>query len=160
MSFSQHHRALNVEQLNSLADQPQAIATAWARRGIRTLTVGPPVRSRSASRAPRRHSRLHFCLCLSLLLSPSQSGETRQRRHHELTALVSYHHGASAQNPTAQSFAATPSTSSSHPLSFSTASEATFTESTAATVCGTSPEFKAVVVEVARVLPILAFLLL
>jgi hypothetical protein len=52
MSFSRHHRALNAEQPDSVADQPQAIAVMWACRGIHTLAAGPPVRSRSASRAP------------------------------------------------------------------------------------------------------------
>jgi hypothetical protein len=108
----------------SVADRPQVVATAWTRRGGRTPAASPPVRSGVASRAPRRHIRLHSHLCLFLSLSPSLGRRNRvaiaallrrARTHYPPHHRTSNPADSSALNPSTPLVRSTPSAEQSWP---------------------------------------------
>jgi hypothetical protein len=91
--------AINSKELVLVADRPQAVATMWARHGIRTPIVGPPIWSR---RPQERHDvvyLLHFAL-LSLSFS-LRGGPSRHCRRRSDVLVRSRHHTTAYQIPPA-----------------------------------------------------------
>jgi hypothetical protein len=135
---------------SSVADRPQGSATTWVHRGGRTPVVAPLVRSVRDSRAPRCHTHPHSRLCLSLSPSPSQGGAPRRHRRRVLP------HARAPSSPRLSpipSISSTPAPSSTLPtpsLDHLSEGEAALADFATAAMCGTSPEFEAAVVGVAR----------
>jgi hypothetical protein len=75
-------------------------------------------------------------------------------------AVVRAHRRAIAPKSTAPSFAITSHSFSTHPWYLTSQGEGAFGDSATAAMCGTSPEFEATMLGVARTLPILTFFLL
>jgi hypothetical protein len=53
---------INSKEPTSVVDRPQAMTAAWARRGVRTPAMGPPVRLREPQERYNAMYRLHFAL--------------------------------------------------------------------------------------------------
>jgi hypothetical protein len=141
----------------SVADQLQAMTAAWALCGTRTPAVGPPVRSEWDSRALRRRTRPHSRLCLSLSPSPSLG---RSTKGHHCRVLPHARAPSSSRTSPIPSVRSTPmpsSTNSTPSLDHLSEGEAALVNSATAAMSGTSPEYMAAMVGVARTLPILPF---
>jgi hypothetical protein len=135
---------------SSVADRPQGSAATWVRRGDRTPVVAPPVRSMRESRAPWCHTHPHSRLCLSLSPSLSQGGAPRRHRRRVLprTRVPSSSHLSPI--PSVSSTPAPSSTLPTPSLDRLSEGEAALANFATAAMCGTSSEFEAIMVGVAR----------
>jgi hypothetical protein len=133
-----------------VADRSQGSAATWVRRGGRTPVVAPPVRSVRDSRAPQCRTHPHSRLCLSLSSSPSQGGAPRRHRRRMLPHARA---PSSLHLSPIPSISSTPAPSSTLPtpsLDHLSEGEAALADFATAAMCGTSPEFEAAMVGVAR----------
>jgi hypothetical protein len=135
---------------SSVADRSQGSAATWVRHGGHTPAVAPLVRFVRDSRAPRCHTHPHSCLYLSLSPSPSQGRAPRRHHRRVLPRARAPSSSRPGPIPSVSSTPAPSSTLSTPSLDRLSEGEAALADFSTAAMCGSSPEFEAVVVGVAR----------
>jgi hypothetical protein len=140
-----------------VADRPQARADAWTRGGGCTLVVAPPVRPRGLQGRHKASTHPHSCPCPSLSPSLSQGGAPRCHCRRVLPHARVPSSSRLDPIPSGSSTLAPSSTLSTPSLDCLSEGKAALADFATAAMCGTSPEFEAAEVGLARTLPSLFF---